>query len=80
MVVLALQPKGYAASLFYTPFDRTSLQPLKSSTVGTVHGGTLSARIVLEPGTSVFIRKECDDGRAGSSGAGDSTRLFGYLI
>jgi len=24
MVVLALQPKGYAASLFYTPFDRTS--------------------------------------------------------
>jgi len=21
---LALQPKGYAASLFYTPFDRTS--------------------------------------------------------
>jgi len=25
MVVLALQPKGYAASLFYTPFDRTSV-------------------------------------------------------
>jgi len=27
MVVLALQPKGYAASLFYTPFDRTSFSP-----------------------------------------------------
>ena len=56
------------------------LQLLKSSAILTVHGGTLSARIVLEPGTNVFIRKECDDGRAGSSGAGDSTRIFGYLI
>jgi hypothetical protein len=28
MVVFALQPKGYAASLIYTPFDRTSVQGL----------------------------------------------------
>jgi len=36
MVVLALQPKGYAASLFYTPFDRTSRcsDPLPSGLLG----------------------------------------------
>jgi len=36
MVAFALQPKGYAASLIYTPFDRTSgggthfITPLRS--------------------------------------------------
>jgi len=35
MVVLALQPKGYAASLFYTPFDRTSINDHKTHVTKT---------------------------------------------
>jgi len=36
MVVLVVQPKGYAAFLIYTPFDRTSL-------ISWVRRGNLSA-------------------------------------
>jgi hypothetical protein len=53
MVVLALQPKGYAASLFYTPFDRTSTNcssfPMEHVNISRMLNSGMLARIAGKP-------------------------------